>query len=73
MFQTFRFLGGHFVALQTAVHLKIVGSNGEYYGAFKSIRQFKADGKLPPVLCRTRLVMELIEDPSNENGISDKR
>lgn len=70
MFQTFRFLGGHFVALQGPAHLRIVGSLGEYYGAYKSIKQFKRDGELPPVLCRTRLVLELTGE-INENGLSD--
>lgn len=70
MFQTFRFLGGHFVAIQGPAHFRIVGSNGEYYGAYKSIPQFKRNGELPPVLCRTRLVLELIGE-TNENGLSN--
>tara|TARA_R110000824_G_scaffold173688_3_gene351826 strand:+ start:711 stop:932 length:222 start_codon:yes stop_codon:yes gene_type:complete len=71
MFQTFRYLGGHFVAIECRTHLKIVGSNGEYYGAFKTVKQFKRDGKLPPVLCRTRLITELIEEIPSENGLSN--
>jgi len=73
MFQTFRFMGGHFVAIQGPAHLKIVGSNGEYYGAFKTVRDFKRDGKLPPVLCQTRLVTELIEGIHNEETLPDER
>jgi hypothetical protein len=66
-------MGGHFVALQGPAHLKIVGSNGEYYGAFKTIKQFKRDGKLPPVLCYVKISIEPIEGSIDENGLSDKR
>lgn len=72
MFHTFRFMGGSFIALQTTAHWKVVGSNGEYYGVFKSIKDFKRGGNLPPVLCQTRLVTELIEGIHNEETLPDE-